>query len=139
MNTLFMISLGLYFVATLLCFAGAAFRKDGLKKAARIVMIVAASVHLVYIIWRGVAARRLPLANQFEFATMFALMVADFCLFLDYRNKNRMEWLLTLGAPMAFLLQSYAALQPREITELMPALKSAWFYVMIGDEGINKN
>ena len=64
MNTLFMVSLGLYFAATLLCFAGAAFRKDGLKKAARIVMIVAASVHLVYIIWRGVAAHRLPLANQ---------------------------------------------------------------------------
>ncbi len=137
MNTLFMISLGLYFVATLLCFAGAAFRKDGLKKAARIVMIVAASVHLVYIIWRGVAARRLPLANQFEFATMFALMVAVFCLFLDYRNKNRMEWLLTLGAPMAFLLQSYAALQPREITELMPALKSAWFGLHIGSAALS--
>ena len=91
----------------------------------------------VSIIWRGVAARRLPLANQFEFATMFALMVAVFCLFLDYRNKNRMEWLLTLGAPMAFLLQSYAALQPREITELMPALKSAWFGLHIGSAALS--
>ena len=34
--------------------------------------------------------------------------------------------------PMAFLILSYAALQPREITELMPALKSAWFGLHIG-------
>ena len=34
--------------------------------------------------------------------------------------------------PMAFLVLSYAALQPKEITELMPALRSAWFGLHIG-------
>ena len=38
---------------------------------------------------------------------------------------------------MAFLLQSYAALQPREITELMPALKSAWFGLHIGSAALS--
>lgn len=43
-----------------------------------------------------------------------------------------MDWMVTLSAPCAFLLISYAALQPREITELMPALRSAWFTSHIG-------
>ena len=137
MNILFTITLGLYFLATLLSFAGAAFRKEPLKKTAHILLFFTAALHLVYIIWRGVAAHRLPLANQFEFATVFAFMVAAFCLILDYLNKNRLEWLITLGAPLAFLLQSYAALQPKEITELMPALKSAWFGLHIGSAALS--
>ena len=137
MSNLFMVSLVLYFAATLLYFAGAAFRKDEIKKIGRIVLIISVAAHLIYIIWRGVTAHRLPLANQFEFATMFALMVAIFGLFLDFRYKGRMDWILTLCTPMAFLIQSYAALQPREITELMPALKSAWFGLHIGSAALS--
>ena len=137
MNMLFTVSVGMYFTATLLCFSGTAFQKSSLKKCARIILLLSAGVHLVYLIWRGMAARRLPLANQFEFATMFALMVALFGLILDLANKRQMEWILTLCAPMAFLLQSYAALQPREITELMPALKSAWFGLHIGSAALS--
>ncbi|MBQ3373058.1 MAG: c-type cytochrome biogenesis protein CcsB [Oscillospiraceae bacterium] len=137
MNVLFTASLGFYFVATLLCFAGAAFKKDGVKNTGRIVLILAVAAHLIYIVWRGITARRLPLANQFEFATMFALMVAILGLVLDFRNKLHMDWILTLCAPMAFLLQSYAALQPKEITELMPALKSAWFGLHIGSAALS--
>ena len=48
-----------------------------------------------------------------------------------------MEWLLVFGTPLAFLLQSYAALQPKEITELMPALKSAWFGLHIGSAALS--
>ena len=117
MNALFMASLGLYFVATLLCFANAAFKKDGGKKSGRIVLILAVAVHLA--------------------ATMFALLVAVLGLVLDFRNRLHMAWILTLCAPMAFLLQSYAALQPREITELMPALKSAWFGLHIGSAALS--
>ena len=137
MNTLFMLSLILYFIATLLRFAGAAFRKDLLKRLGRIGVILAAAVHVIYVVWRGIAAHRLPLANQFEFATAFALMVALFGLILAFRGKKGMDWVLTLCAPMAFLLQSYAALQPREITELMPALKSAWFGLHIGSAALS--
>ena len=88
MNILFTVSVGLYFAATLLCFAGAAFRKDALKKTGRFVLIAASAAHLIYVIWRGLAAHRLPLANQFEFATMFALMVALSGLFLTSGTKN---------------------------------------------------
>ena len=137
MNTLFMATVGLYFIATLLCFAGTAFGKAGIGHIGQKIFLLSAAGHLVYIVWRGVAAQRIPMANQFEFATMFALMVAIFGLVLNLRGKGRMDWILTLCAPMTFLLQSYAALQPREITELMPALKSAWFSLHIGSAALS--
>ena len=34
--------------------------------------------------------------------------------------------------PAALLVMTYAALQPMEIRDLMPALRSAWFGVHIG-------
>ncbi len=137
MNALFMATLVLYFAATLFCFAGAAFRKGRLTQAARLLLVLALAAHAVYIVWRGIAAGRLPLANQFEFATMFALLVGLVGLVLDLRGRKKMEWMLTLCIPMAFLLQSYAALQPKEITELMPALKSAWFGLHIGSAALS--
>ena len=137
MNTLFPISVALYFAATLICFAGASFRKARLTQIARLTLVLSIAAHLGYVVWRGAAAHRIPLANQFEFATMFSLTVAVFGLALDLRSRGRMEWILPLCTPMAFLLQSYAALQPREITELMPALKSAWFGLHIGSAALS--
>lgn len=137
MNMLFMATVILYFIATLLCFGGAAFGRAVLKRIGRILLIAAAAAHIAYIVWRGITAHRIPMANQFEFATMFALMVALFGLFLDLRARGRMDWILTLSAPMTFLLQSYASLQPREITELMPALKSVWFGTHIGSAALS--
>lgn len=137
MNILFMATVVLYFIATLLCFAGTAFDKAAARRSGRLVLILSAAAHAAYIIWRGIAAKRIPMANQFEFATMFALMVALFGIILDLRGKGRMDWILTLSAPMTFLLQSYASLQPREITELMPALKSTWFGLHIGSAALS--
>ena len=132
LDTIFIITVALYFIATILCFAGAAFKKDGIKKWGWIALVVSAAAHLIYIVWRGIAAQRLPLANQFEFATAFAFVVALIGIFFNLRGKQSMGWIVILCTPMAFLLQSYAALQPKEITELMPALKSAWFGLHIG-------
>ncbi len=132
LNTIFTITVGLYFLSTLAIFAGAVFKKDNLNKTALVLLIISVALHSVYIIWRGIVAGRLPLANQFEFATAFALIVALSGIFLHLRKGKQMKWLIALCTPMAFLIQSYAALQPREITELMPALKSAWFGLHIG-------
>lgn len=132
LNTVFSVTVGVYFCATLLCFAGAAFKKNVLRRAAWISLIVSVALHTVYIVWRGIAARRLPLANQFEFATAFAWMVAILGIFFYLRSRKQMTWIPVLCTPLAFLIQSYAALQPQEITELMPALKSAWFGLHIG-------
>ena len=39
---------------------------------------------------------------------------------------------MTASMPVAFLVLSYAAFQPMEIKELMPALRSTWFALHIG-------
>jgi ABC-type transport system involved in cytochrome c biogenesis permease subunit len=132
LNTVFTMTIALYFLSTLICFADAAFKKDTLHKASLILLFVSTALHGVYIVWRGIVARRLPLANQFEFATVLSWTVAIMGIFFYLRKGKHMRWILYLGTPTAFLIQSYAALQPREITELMPALKSAWFGLHIG-------
>lgn len=132
LNILFFIPVVGYFVATVLQFAASAFQKKPLKQAAWVTLIATLAVQTVYIVARGVAAGRIPLANQFEFANAFAWGVALLGVIFRLRGKGSMEWMVTLCAPLAFILISYAALQPREITELMPALKSGWFALHIG-------
>ena len=130
MNGLFFVVLGLYFLAVLLQFAGAAFRKDKIARSAVLLFAAAFALHTLFIVLRGAIARRLPLSNQFEFGCAFAWGIA--LMLLAVRRRIRGDWLNTLAMPAAFLVLSYAALQPKEITELMPALRSAWFGFHIG-------
>ena len=102
MNILFFGSLLLYFIARALQFATVAFKKEKLGKAAWFVFLTAFAAHTVYIIVRGIAARRLPLSNQFEFATAFAWSVALMLLIL--RTRMKAEWLSVIAMPMTFFL-----------------------------------
>lgn len=131
LNLLFYVPIALYLVATILSFMGTAFKKDPLKKAAWIILLGALGVHTAYIVLRGIRAGRVPMANQFEFANAFAWGVAAIGVLFKVRGKG-MDWMVTLCAPCAFVLISYAAFQPQEITELMPALRSVWFTAHIG-------
>lgn len=120
----------LYFIAVLLQFVGLIFKKEKISKIAWIIFVVGFACNSLYIVIRGIMAHRLPLSNQFEFATSFAWGVALMLIIVKTRMKS--EWLSTIAMPAAFLVLSYAALQPKEITELMPALRSAWFGLHIG-------
>ncbi len=132
MTILLFAALILYFIATALQFTGVAVRKGQgpLCPAARAALIAAFVLHTAYTVWRGIAAGRLPLSNQFEFASGFAWAAAlmGFLLYLRLRSQP----VLTVTMPAAFLILSYAALQPQDIRELMPALRSAWFAIHIG-------
>ena len=130
MKTLFFIAFAVYAVSVILEFAGTAFRKDKLLRLAWIVFIAAFALHTVFIVARGVAAKRLPLSNQFEFANGFAWGVALFTVAVCTRLKA--DWLKVAAIPATLLIMTYAALQPMEIRDLMPALRSAWFGVHIG-------
>ena len=122
---MFLASLTLYFIAVVLEFGGTVFKKTGFKKCAWWFFLAGAACNTAYLVARGITAGRLPLANQFEFATSFAWGIAVMLIVL--RAKFRAEWLFVAAIPMAFLILSYAALQSKEITELMPALRSMWF------------
>ena len=130
MNVLFFGSLVLYFAAAVLQFVGTLFKKDKVAKIAWLVFLAGLAAQTLYLIVRGVTARRLPLSNQFEFATAFAWGIALMLLIVRLRLKA--DWLSVAVMPVVFLVLSYAALQPRELTELMPALRSAWFGFHIG-------
>ena len=130
LNGLFFAALILYFVSTVLELGGMVFKKEKITGLAWWLFVAGALCNTVYLIARGIIARRLPLANQFEFATAFAWGVA--VLLIGLQLKSKAHWMRAAAMPMAFLILSYAALQPREITELMPALKSAWFGLHIG-------
>ena len=130
MNALFFGTLILYFIAIVLQFAGVVFKKEKLSKAAWRAFLAALAAHTAFLVIRGVLARRLPLSNQFEFSAALAWGIS--ALLLVLRTRSRAEWLSAAAIPMAFLVLSYAALQPREITELMPALRSFWFAFHIG-------
>ena len=122
--------LALYFVSMVMLFVADVFRQEKLGKAAWYIFLAAALAETAYLVVRGVKAGRLPMSNQFEFAASFSWGIAVILIFMHYRL--RIEWADSIGAAMTFLILSYAVLQPREITELMPALRSAWFGFHIG-------
>ncbi len=130
MNALFFGTLCLYFAAVVLQFAGMAFRRERIAVWAWRLFLAAFAAHTAFLVLRGVTAHRLPLSNQFEFSAALAWGVS--LLLLVARTRFRADWLATAAIPAAFLVLSYAALQPREITELMPALRSSWFAFHIG-------
>jgi len=130
MNALFFGTLVLYFFAVVLQFAGTVFKKETVTRWAWRLFLAALAAHTVFLAARGVAARRLPLSNQFEFSAAFSWGIS--LLLLIVRTRFHGDWLTAAALPMSFLVLSYAALQPREITELMPALRSSWFAFHIG-------
>ncbi len=130
MKVLFFASLLVYAAAVILQFAGTAFRREKLLKASWYVFLAAFALHTLFLIVRGVAARRLPLSNQFEFANAFAWGVSLMLIFI--RTRLKADWITVAAMPAALLVMTYAALQPMEIHDLMPALRSAWFGVHIG-------
>ena len=130
LDYLFFAGLAAYFAAVVLHMLALSFRSDKLSRIAWIVFYIAFALNGAYIVARGVTARRIPLANQFEFATAFTWAIGLFAIFL-HRGIGE-AWLGAITAPAAFLILSFAALQPRQISELMPALRSAWFSLHIG-------
>lgn len=130
MKTLFFVSIIAYAAAVLLLFAGTAFKKEKLLRLSWLIFLGAFAVHSVFLLVRGIKAGRLPLSNQFEFSASFAWGVSLLLIFLKLRFKA--DWLTVAAMPAALLLMMYAAKQPMEINELMPALRSAWFGIHIG-------
>ena len=130
LDFLFFTGLALYFAAMVLTLVGMVFKKEKISSLGWYVFLAGAAQETAYLVYRGIVAGRLPLSNQFEFAASFSWGIAVILIFLHYRFH--LEWIESAGMMMNFLIISYAALQPREVTDLMPALRSAWFGFHIG-------
>jgi len=123
-NALFTIVMLAYFAAMILYFIFIAVKKDALARTAVILQCAGFALHTAALVCRGVGAGRLPLTNQYEFATCFAW---GLCLVsLAFIFRYRFTVLGAFAAPVIFLIIGYAAMQSREVRELMPALRSNW-------------
>ena len=123
-NTLFTIVMLCYFAAMILYFAFIAVKKDGVAKLAVGLQALGLVLHTAALVCRGIGAGRLPLTNQYEFATSFAW---GLCLVsLIFVLRFRFPVLGAFAAPVIFLIIGYAAMQSKEVRELMPSLRSNW-------------
>ena len=123
-NTLFTAAMVFYFAAMVLYFVFFAMKKEKAGKAARLILSAGFLLHTAALICRGIGAGRLPLTNQYEFATSFAWGICLVCLVFVW--KFQFEVLGTFVTPVLFVVIGYAAMQSREVRQLMPALRSNW-------------
>ena len=123
-NTLFTIVMLAYFAAMLLYFAFIAVKKDALAKVAVGLQALGFVLHTAALVCRGIGAGRLPLTNQYEFATAFSWGLS--LVSLIFVIKFKFPVLGAFAAPVTFLVIGYAAMQSREVRELMPSLRSNW-------------
>ena len=123
-DILFFSGLGLMFFGMIIQFFSQVWEKEKGRKIAWIIFTAGFALQGCYILMRGIEAGRVPMANQFEFAMMFSFGIGVILMILHYVLK--IEWITTPGMIMAWGIYLYAALLPREIHELMPALQSSW-------------
>ena len=123
-NVLFTAAMILYFAAMILFFVFFAMKQEKAGRAAGIVLTCGFALHTLALIARGLGAGRLPLTNQYEFATSFAWGIALVSLIFIWKYHFRV--LGTVATPVLFILIGYAAMQSKEVKELMPALRSNW-------------
>ena len=132
-NVLFAVIMVLYFVAMGAYFVFVAAKKENMAKVAMLLQGAGFVLHTVALILRGIGAGRLPLTNQYEFATSFAW---GLCLVsLVFVVRYRFHVLGAFAAPVIFLIIGYAAMQSKEVHDLMPALQSNWLGFHVSYEG----
>ncbi len=98
-------------------------------KAAFITSLSALAFHLLFFFTRWYVGGHIPTSNMYEFMTFLGMMivVAYLILYLIYRS-------LVIGAfalPVAIIILAYAAVFPREIQPLIPALNSYWLKIHV--------
>lgn len=128
-NQSFIIALILYSLATALYFIFFILRKEGLSRYGSILIKLALVFHTVSLASRTVTAARLPISNQYEFATSFAWGIGLF--YLIFEERYRYKILGTFATPIILILIYYAAVQSKDIRPLMPALQSRWIIVHV--------
>ena len=121
---LFTVSLIIYFISMILYFVFIAVKKEKVAKAAILFQVLGLVFHSAALVLRGIGTGRVPLTNQYEFATGFAWGI---CLVsLIFILKYHFPVLGAFASPILLLIIGYAAMQSKDVHELMPALRSNW-------------
>lgn len=94
-----------------------------------VIAAIGFALQLFFFFSRWYVAGHIPTSNMFEFMTFLAMMIvaAFLVLFAIYRSPL----LGVFAMPVAILLLAYAAVFPKEVQPLIPALKSKWLYIHV--------
>lgn len=128
-DILFTITVGLYLISMVLYFIVLLSHVEKYGRFASLILKLAFIMHTLAIVIRGIGAGRMPLSNQYEFATSFAWGIALFLIIFESKYKYH-----SIGAfvvPILFLIIGYSAMQNKEVRPLMPALQSGWLAIHV--------
>ncbi|MEA4944927.1 MAG: c-type cytochrome biogenesis protein CcsB [Propionicimonas sp.] len=110
--------------------AGGSVREDRFGRIGVAVTVVAALVHIVAVVLRGIAAQRAPWGNMYEFITSSMAMAAVIYLVGVFAFRLR-----GFGLPFTLLASIGQGLAVTvfyvNVSPLMPALHSVWFVIHI--------
>lgn len=93
------------------------------------IAITGAVFQVMFIVTRMMIGGHFPTSNMFEFIAFlcFTIVVTFIVMYFIYRS-------VVLGAfvmPLAVILLAYAAVFPRDVQPLIPALQSHWLYIHV--------
>lgn len=128
-DKLFLFAVLIYALTMALYFFSYINKSEKMGKRAQNVLQIAFLIHTAAIIVRGLASKRVPLTNQYEFATAFAWGIALFLMIFE--RKYKYYSMGTFVVPLLLIVIGYAALRNKEIQPLMPALKSWWLVIHV--------
>jgi cytochrome c-type biogenesis protein CcsB len=129
-DTLFWVTLVVYAVAMVAFFASLAYRSRRTGSVATLVMWAGALAHAAAVTTRGLAVRRVPWGNMYEYSLVLGLLLAiTYLLVLDRRLGLRSIGGFVCGAGVLALVSArfvYAPAGP-----LVPALNSPWLKIHV--------
>ncbi|MDP2912641.1 MAG: cytochrome c biogenesis protein CcsA [Candidatus Omnitrophota bacterium] len=130
MSSLYLnLGFGLYFLAMVLYASGLFFAKRSAPIFARSVTICAILSLSFYLGIRWHVAARPPFSDMFESLVVLGWAIAVVSVFIDIKYKNR---IIAAGAALMSLLAiGYASLLDKEISPLLPALRSNWLTIHV--------
>jgi len=130
MNSTYLnIAFAMYFLATVGYSMELFFRNKFLPFLSRIFVILGILSLTLYIAMRWQVAGRPPLSNMFESLVIFAWAIGLVLLFIDLKYKIKSVCGLT--ALLGLLSLGYSSFLDKELTPLLPALKSNWLTIHV--------
>ncbi|MDO8663117.1 MAG: cytochrome c biogenesis protein CcsA [Candidatus Omnitrophota bacterium] len=130
MNSTYLnIAFVMYFLATVFYCVGLFFRNKFLPLLGRVFILSGVLSLTLYAAMRWQVAGRPPLSNMFESLVIFAWAIGLVLLFIDLRYKIKSVSGLT--ALLGLLSLGYASFLDKELTPLLPALKSNWLTIHV--------
>ena len=119
-NTLFTIVMISYFASMVLYFIYIAAKKEIFSKIAFALQAFGFVLHTVAIVCRGIGAGRLPLTNQYEFATSFAWGLCLLGMIFILRFNSASESVSGINPVAVFTTRSFIRRPPTLSSDSQP-------------------